>query len=188
MAKGSQTAPTVMVAQDHLYSPRPKSERDVVKGGDAHIRAEWNRRVLGDLGHTFDAVCWVLEVLEVDIAQFLGDANRRFDRPGRVRVDTQSGAGAESLAHELHRRHLDIGLQYSAFDLEDRHAVALGEALGLFDQFFGGERLAPFVFAGLFEEQVRRKWDSSSRGTAQQVVDRSAGGLADQVEQRNLNG
>ena len=81
----------------------------MVERRDAHVRAQGNRGMQGHLGHAFDPVGRVLEVLEVDIMQFFGHANRSFDRPGRVRVDAQPGARAESLAHELDRGHFDVG-------------------------------------------------------------------------------
>ena len=67
VAERGQTAPAVVVAQHHLHRARAKGQRDVVESRHAHVRAERNRRVFSHLGHAFDAVCRVLEVLEVNI-------------------------------------------------------------------------------------------------------------------------
>ena len=58
----------------------------------------------------------------------------------------------------------------------------------MLDQLFGSKGLAPFVVAGLFEEEVRRERNAAPRGTAQQVVHGASGGLADQVQQRDFDG
>src|SRR6266851_1994884 len=123
---------------------------------------------------------WSKAVTHMLVLRGIGVCSATWDMPSMPWVG--SSRYSRSTARSFSATRIDVSTDQAAFDLEDRHAETLGETLGLLDQLFGGERLAPFVIAGLFEEEVRRERHSAPRRTAQQVVHRSAGGLADQVQ------
>ena len=136
---------------------------------------------LADAAHAFKAPGRILEIVVVQILDRLADADRLFDRPGRVRVEPQAGLG-EGRAKRA--RHLDIMVwrKHAALQLVRSEAVTSGQILRMGDDFIGG-RLTTLPRLGIRQpiEEIAREWHSFAHRAAEQVAGTNAKLLSGRV-------
>ena len=135
--------------------------------------------------HPVHAPGRVLEVLVVEVLDAVREARRVVQRVRRVRVVAQAvlgeGLGQRAVAGQLVVRRVD-----AALELVRREAVRALELARVLDQLLGRAHLGHAV-VGVAEEQVAGERHVVAQPAAEQVVDRHAEALADQVQARELD-
>ena len=190
----TQTAPVMVVRQNHLHRIERDGARQMPEGNRHHVGGQRHAGKFSNFAHFFERADRVFQVLEqAGLGQRRHQAACGLDGPASVGVYAQRVFG-KSGAQGAQALDLELGLEHAGLELDGAKAVFIHHATRLLNQLLRGDGLAPVVtrVAGVtvvlskFIKKVGAVSHMRAHCAAQQVMHRPAGDLALQVPERHF--
>ena len=185
LTHGANASPERGVEQDHVDRALQHVRGELFEVDDHGVGGERDAQPLARVTHAGEAEHRVLEVVVVEIFDRAAETDGLFGRPDRVGIEAEGipgkRGGERAIALEI-----VAGREDTPFQLVRTKPVLLLQCLCLRDDLLGRAHGALAVCVGVAKEQVGRKRHAIANAPAENLADRHAPRLAEEIETGEL--